>query len=189
MRKPFQGEVSPRAEVALAAPRSASKSLFQLAFITCIATVAQTTRRYFSRSEVENGAELQWDAWSVGLWQTIETGMTISREIFDQQRLPRFGKSNPERMTQAFWEWMIRGDGELGAGSAGAGHKHKRREAQVQLWSLSRPRSFQRSPESRRRSNLDVRPDGANQEWLARRESNLHWRRARRLLRPRFLYL
>jgi len=36
--------------------------------------------------------------------------MIISRELFDQQRLPRFGKTNPERMTFAFWEWMIRGD-------------------------------------------------------------------------------
>jgi hypothetical protein len=37
--------------------------------------------------------------------------MEISREIFDQQRLPRFGNANPERMTLAFWEWMIRGEG------------------------------------------------------------------------------
>ena len=37
--------------------------------------------------------------------------MEISREIFDQQRHPRFGNSNPERMQLAFWEWMIRGDG------------------------------------------------------------------------------
>lgn len=33
----------------------------------------------------------------------------ISRELFDQQRRPRFGNANPERMTLAFWEWMIRG--------------------------------------------------------------------------------
>jgi len=44
--------------------------------------------------------------------------MIISREIFDQQRLPRFGKANPERMTHAFWEWMIRGDDEVGVGAA-----------------------------------------------------------------------
>jgi len=37
--------------------------------------------------------------------------MEISREIFDQQRLPRFGNANPERMRLAFWEWMIRGEG------------------------------------------------------------------------------
>jgi|SRR5215469_3426376 len=36
--------------------------------------------------------------------------MIISREFFDEQRLPRFGKTNPERMTFAFWEWMIRDD-------------------------------------------------------------------------------
>ena len=36
--------------------------------------------------------------------------MQISREVFDQQRRPRFGNSNPERMAYAFWEWMIRGD-------------------------------------------------------------------------------
>jgi len=36
--------------------------------------------------------------------------MEISREMFDQQRQPRFGNANPERMTLAFWEWMIRGD-------------------------------------------------------------------------------
>jgi hypothetical protein len=35
--------------------------------------------------------------------------MEISRELFDQQRRPRFGNANPERMRLAFWEWMIRG--------------------------------------------------------------------------------
>lgn len=35
--------------------------------------------------------------------------MEISREVFDQQRRPRFGNANPERMHLAFWEWMIRG--------------------------------------------------------------------------------
>lgn len=34
----------------------------------------------------------------------------ISREIFEQQRRPRFGNANPERMNYAFWEWMIRGE-------------------------------------------------------------------------------
>jgi hypothetical protein len=37
--------------------------------------------------------------------------MEISRELFDQQRRPRFGNANPERMQLAFWEWMIRGEG------------------------------------------------------------------------------
>jgi hypothetical protein len=37
----------------------------------------------------------------------------ISRELFDQQRHPRFGTSNPERMNLAFWEWMIRGPESL----------------------------------------------------------------------------
>ncbi|HEX4783692.1 MAG TPA: hypothetical protein VH350_05085 [Candidatus Sulfotelmatobacter sp.] len=32
----------------------------------------------------------------------------ISREVFDQQRKPRFGNANPERMSLSFWEWMIR---------------------------------------------------------------------------------
>lgn len=36
--------------------------------------------------------------------------MKITREVFDQQRRPRFGTANPERMQLAFWEWMIRGD-------------------------------------------------------------------------------
>jgi hypothetical protein len=36
--------------------------------------------------------------------------MKISRELFDQQRRPRFGTANPERMQLAFWEWMVRGD-------------------------------------------------------------------------------
>jgi hypothetical protein len=35
--------------------------------------------------------------------------MEITREVFDQQRRPRFGTANPERMRFAFWEWMIRG--------------------------------------------------------------------------------
>lgn len=33
--------------------------------------------------------------------------MEITREIFDKERTPRFGKKNPERMNCAFWEWMI----------------------------------------------------------------------------------
>lgn len=36
--------------------------------------------------------------------------MRISREVFDEQRRPRFGTTNPERMQLAFWEWMIRGE-------------------------------------------------------------------------------
>jgi hypothetical protein len=39
--------------------------------------------------------------------------MEITREIFEQQRRPRFGNANPERMQVAFWEWMIRGDVSL----------------------------------------------------------------------------
>src|SRR3984885_4679055 len=35
--------------------------------------------------------------------------MEISTELFNQQRRPRFGIANPERMHIAFWEWMIRG--------------------------------------------------------------------------------
>ena len=36
--------------------------------------------------------------------------MKITKEIFNQQRSPRFGTSNPERMRMAFWDWMVRGD-------------------------------------------------------------------------------
>jgi hypothetical protein len=36
--------------------------------------------------------------------------MQISRATFDEQRRPRFGTANPERMQLAFWEWMVRGD-------------------------------------------------------------------------------
>jgi hypothetical protein len=36
--------------------------------------------------------------------------MEITRELFDQQRRPRFGNANPERMQLAFWEWMVRGE-------------------------------------------------------------------------------
>jgi hypothetical protein len=39
--------------------------------------------------------------------------MEITRELFEQQRRPRFGNSNPEQMQVAFWEWMIRGDESL----------------------------------------------------------------------------
>jgi hypothetical protein len=35
--------------------------------------------------------------------------MELSRELFDRQWQPRFGAANPERMSMAFWEWMIRG--------------------------------------------------------------------------------
>jgi hypothetical protein len=38
--------------------------------------------------------------------------MAITREVFDQQRRPRFGTANPERMNLEFWEWMIRGEEE-----------------------------------------------------------------------------
>jgi hypothetical protein len=36
--------------------------------------------------------------------------MEISQEVFEQQRRPRFGNANPERLQLAFWEWMIRGE-------------------------------------------------------------------------------
>lgn len=39
--------------------------------------------------------------------------MEISRATFDRQRRPRFGTANPERMRMEFWEWMIRGEGDL----------------------------------------------------------------------------
>jgi hypothetical protein len=42
-----------------------------------------------------------------------EAFMEISRELFDQQRRPRFGNANPERMHIAYWEWMIRGPDSL----------------------------------------------------------------------------
>jgi hypothetical protein len=45
--------------------------------------------------------------------------MQISREVFEQQRRPRFGTTNPERMQLAFWEWMIRGDEEPAPGNEG----------------------------------------------------------------------
>lgn len=39
--------------------------------------------------------------------------MKISHELFQQQRRPRFGTANPERMDMAFWEWMIRGGEDI----------------------------------------------------------------------------
>ncbi len=36
--------------------------------------------------------------------------MEIDPVLFAQQRRPKFGNANPERMRQAFWEWMVRGD-------------------------------------------------------------------------------
>lgn len=33
--------------------------------------------------------------------------MEISRELLDEQRRPRFGNANPERMALAFWKWVI----------------------------------------------------------------------------------
>jgi hypothetical protein len=32
----------------------------------------------------------------------------VTRDLFLEWRSPRFGRSNPERMNNAFWEWMIR---------------------------------------------------------------------------------
>jgi hypothetical protein len=34
--------------------------------------------------------------------------MKISRELFQEQRHPRFGTANPNRMRMACWEWMVR---------------------------------------------------------------------------------
>jgi hypothetical protein len=34
--------------------------------------------------------------------------MEITRALFESQQQRRFGTSNPERMSLAFWEWMIR---------------------------------------------------------------------------------
>jgi len=39
--------------------------------------------------------------------------MAVTKELFDQQRDPRFGTANPERMNVEFWEWMIRGGESL----------------------------------------------------------------------------
>ncbi len=36
--------------------------------------------------------------------------MKITQGLFEAQRDPKFGVSNPERMRKDFWEWMIRGD-------------------------------------------------------------------------------
>ena len=39
----------------------------------------------------------------------------ITRELFDEQRSPRFGKANPEKMRLTLWEWMIQtGEGPHG---------------------------------------------------------------------------
>src|SRR5687768_8520606 len=32
----------------------------------------------------------------------------VTREVFLEWRSPRFGRSNPERMNNPFWEWMVR---------------------------------------------------------------------------------
>ena len=39
--------------------------------------------------------------------------MEISPELFQQQRRPRFGTANPERMHMVFWEWMIQGGEDI----------------------------------------------------------------------------
>lgn len=36
--------------------------------------------------------------------------MEIDSALFAQQRRPKFGNANPERMRQAFWEWMVCGE-------------------------------------------------------------------------------
>ena len=46
--------------------------------------------------------------------------MEITRELFEAQRYPKFGTSNPERMRNDFWEWMIRGDRGPLEGSPGS---------------------------------------------------------------------
>jgi hypothetical protein len=51
------------------------------------------------------------DNWTygTGVESRLRASMQITREIFDQQRRPRFGTANPDRMLLPFWEWMIRG--------------------------------------------------------------------------------
>ena len=106
--------------------------------------------------------------------------MIVSRELFDQQRLPRFGKANPERMTHAFWEWMIRGDDELRAGAAGRLNESDLQLRDGKLKSMYGPYRAQNffnvplNPEDG--PILDIRPDGANPESLAGRETHLHRR-------------
>ena len=46
--------------------------------------------------------------------------MRISRTIFEEQRRPRYGQDNPERMRFAFWEWMITGGDQGSSGDKGA---------------------------------------------------------------------
>ena len=41
----------------------------------------------------------------------------ITRELFEEQRRPRCGNANPERMNLEFWEWMIRGEDTLDSSS------------------------------------------------------------------------
>src|SRR4051812_45636722 len=41
--------------------------------------------------------------------------MEITREQFEAQWRPRFGSTNPERISLAFWEWMIRGEERAGS--------------------------------------------------------------------------
>jgi hypothetical protein len=45
----------------------------------------------------------------------------ITRELFEQQRSPRFGNENPERMHLELWEWMIRAADRV-AGGSGTSH-------------------------------------------------------------------
>ena len=45
--------------------------------------------------------------------------MQITREVFDEQRRPRFGTANPERMRLEFWDWMIRGNQKFLADDSG----------------------------------------------------------------------
>lgn len=64
-------------------------------------------------SDLGTYTKLNWDyhaAVELSPRRSLAIMKTISREIFDQQRSPRFGNANPERMRLTFWEWMIRGD-------------------------------------------------------------------------------
>jgi hypothetical protein len=48
----------------------------------------------------------------------------ITRELFEQQRSPRFGTANPELMHVPFWEWMIRGEDQPGTPEEGLLGRH-----------------------------------------------------------------
>ena len=93
--------------------------------------------------------------------------MTIDKKVFAEQKRPRFGNANPERMQIAFWEWMIRAGASAGGPNLAVGDESSLRsdlEAKRNWFlALGCAKVLQNGIESVRRSKWTLQRYGATQ--------------------------